>query len=152
MSYAAAGWHSGEMAELNEAARALIRSGALGHMVTLNPDGSPQVTLVWVGFDGDELVTAHLPEHLRKLDNIRRDPRVSLSFEGTQTNRIGLREYLVVRGEARITEGGAPELLHDLAQTYIGPGTRFPPMPDPPPGFVVHVRVTGVGGVGPWVT
>lgn len=135
---------------LNEAARALIRSGALGHLATINPDGSPQVTMVWVGIDGDELVTAHLPEHLRKLENIRRDPRVAISFEGTETNPIGLREYLVVRGEARITEGGAAELLHSLSQTYIGPGTRFPPMPDPPSGVVVHVRVTGVGGVGPW--
>jgi PPOX class probable F420-dependent enzyme len=139
------------MARLNEAGRALIESGALGHLATIDPDGSPQVTLVWVGIDGDELVTAHLPAGLRKLANIRRDPRVTLSFEGRESNRLGLREYLVVRGEARITEGGAPELLHALAQTYIGPGTRFPPMPDPPPGFIVHVRVTGVGGLGPWM-
>ncbi|KAE8765782.1 TIGR03618 family F420-dependent PPOX class oxidoreductase [Georgenia thermotolerans] len=138
------------MARLNDAARALIASGPLGHLVTLDPDGSPQVTAVWVGLDGDDLVTAHLPTGLRKLANIRRDPRVVLSFESTVTNAIGLREYLVVHGRAHITEGGAPELLHRLAQTYIGPGAQFPPMPDPPPGVVVHVEVTRVGGVGPW--
>jgi hypothetical protein len=56
----------------------------------------------------------------------------------------------VVEGEARIAEGGAPELLHDLAQRYIGPGTSFPPMPDPPDGFVIRIRPTKVRGMGPW--
>jgi PPOX class probable F420-dependent enzyme len=138
------------MAGLNNAARALIESGALGHMVTLNEDGSPQVSVVWVAIRGDELRTAHLDGRQRKLANLRRDPRVVLSFEGTQANPIGMREHLVVRGTATITEGGAPELLHELAQTYVGPGTPFPPMPNPPPGFIVHVHVTGVGGLGPW--
>ena len=45
---------------LPESARAVIDSGALGHLVTVNPDWSPQVAIVWVGIDGDELVTAHL--------------------------------------------------------------------------------------------
>jgi PPOX class probable F420-dependent enzyme len=138
------------MATLNQAARELIASGALGHLVTIDPDGSPQVTLVWVGLDGDGLVTAHLMANLRKLANIRRDPRVALSFEGTRSNPIGLREYLVVHGEATISEGGAADLLHRLAQTYIGPGARFPPMPNPPAGYVVHIAVTRVGGIGPW--
>jgi PPOX class probable F420-dependent enzyme len=138
------------MAELDRAARELVASGALAHLVTLNEDGSPQISVVWVGVDGDELVSAHLDGRQRKLRNIRRDPRVSLSFEGTGTNPIGMRDYLVVHGTARITEGGAPELLHQLAQTYIGPGTVFPPMPDPPPGFISHITVERVGGSGPW--
>ncbi len=136
---------------LNDAARTLIASGPLGHMVTINPDGSPQVSVVWVGLDGDDLVTAHLSSRQRKLANLRRDPRVVLSFEGTASNPIGMREYLVVHGEATITSGGAPALLHRLAQTYVGPGTHFPPMRNPPEGFVVHVRVARVGGLGPWV-
>lgn len=138
------------MATLNQAARALISSGALGHMVTINDDGTPQVAVVWVGVDGHELVTAHLDGRQRKLHNLRRNPRVVLSFEGTTDNGIGMRHYLVVHGEARITEGGAPELLHRLAQTYVGPGTTFPPMPDPPPGFVVRIRPTRIAGAGPW--
>lgn len=138
------------MAELDRAARELVASGALAHLVTLNEDGSPQISVVWVGLDGDELVSAHLDGRQRKLRNIRRDPRVSLSFEGPGTNPIGMRDYLVVHGTARITEGGAPELLHELAQTYIGPGTVFPPMPDPPPGLISHIRVERVGGSGPW--
>lgn len=135
---------------LNKAARAVIESGALAHLATINEDGSPQVAVVWVGLDGDELVSAHLDGRQKKLANIRRDPRVVLSFEADGANAIGMRNCLVVHGRARVTPGGAPELLHTLAQTYVGPGTVFPPMPDPPPGFVVHIAVTRVGGSGPW--
>lgn len=135
---------------LNDAARRVIGSGALAHLVTLNQDGSPQVTVVWVGLEGDELVSAHLDGRQKKLQNMRRDPRVVLSFEAEGANAIGMRNYLVVHGRARVTEGGAPELLNALAQTYIGPGTAFPPMPDPPPGFVAHIAVTRVAGSGPW--
>ena len=135
---------------LHDAARQVIQSGALAHLVTTNADGSPQVSVVWVGLEGDELVSAHLDGRQRKLANIRRDPRVVLSFEAEGANPIGMRNYLVIHGVARITDGGAPELLHKLAQTYVGPGTVFPPMPDPPPGFVTHIAVTRVGGSGPW--
>jgi PPOX class probable F420-dependent enzyme len=136
---------------LHPAARALLESDALAHFVTLNADGSPQVSIVWVGLEGDEIVAGHLfPQ--QKLRNIVRDPRVVLSLEGTGTNAIGLREYLVVHGRARIEEGGAPELLQRLAQTYLGPGIPFPPMPEPPPGVRTVVTVERVGGVGPWAS
>jgi len=138
------------MTLLNAAAREVVRSAALAHLVTLNEDGSPQVSVVWAGLDGDELVTAHLDGRQRKLRNLRRDPRVAISFEADGDNGFGMRDYLVVHGTARITEGGAPELLHELAQTYIGAGAEFPPMPDPPPGFVTRITVTKIGGSGPW--
>jgi PPOX class probable F420-dependent enzyme len=138
------------MAVLNAAARQVIDSGALAHLVTINEDGSPQVSVVWVGLDGDELVSAHLDGRQRKLHNLRRDPRVVVSLEAPGANPIGMRNYLVIHGTARITEGGAPGLLHRLAQTYVGPGTVFPPMPDPPPGFVSHITISRIGGSGPW--
>jgi PPOX class probable F420-dependent enzyme len=131
-----------------DSARALIESEALGHLVTLEPDGRPQVSCVWVGLD-DDIVFASLGDR-RKLDNIRRDPRVALSIEGTGMNTMGLREYLVVHGSARIVEGGGPELLQRLARTYLGPDVKFPPMEDPPPGVVVHIAPERLGGVGPW--
>ena len=132
-----------------DAARAIVESDALAHLVTIGADGSPQVSLVWVGFEDDDIVFASLGPR-RKLDNIARDPRVSLSMEGTATNALGLREYLVVHGTARIVEGGGPELLQRLAHTYLGPGVKFPPMDDPPPGVVVHITAERIGGVGPW--
>lgn len=135
--------------QLPESARRLVESDALAHLVTLNPDGSPQVTCVWVGLDGDEIVAAHLMRS-QKVRNIERDPRVALSIETNRTNDIGLLEYLVVHGRARIQEGGAPELLQQLAYTYLGPDVRFPPMPDPPPGYVSRITIERLGGVGPW--
>ena len=137
------------MAVLPDSARAVLESDGLAHLVTLNADGSPQVTIVWVGLEGDDIVSAHLGER-QKLRNIRRDDRVALSIETQATNAYGLREYLVVHGRATIEEGGAPELLQRLAHTYLGPDVTFPPMPDPPPGFRLRIAAERVGGVGPW--
>jgi PPOX class probable F420-dependent enzyme len=135
--------------EIPPEAREVLESDRLAHFVTLNPDGSPQVTCVWVGLEGDEIVSGHLATR-QKVRNIERDPRVALSIESKRTNELGLQEYLVVHGRARIQEGGAPELLQRLARTYIGPDVVFPPMPDPPPGFVTRITVERLGGVGPW--
>jgi PPOX class probable F420-dependent enzyme len=133
-----------------DAVRDLIESGPLAHLVTVNPDGSPQVTIVWIGIDDDEVVSAHLSEH-RKVRNVRRDPRVAISLEAPGSNAVGMRDYAVLYGRARVKEGGAPELLHRLAQVYVGPGAEFPPMPDPPPGYVTRIRVERIAGQGPWV-
>jgi PPOX class probable F420-dependent enzyme len=135
--------------EIPPEARAVLESDRLAHFVTLNPDGSPQVSCVWVGLEEDEIVSGHLGRW-QKVRNVERDPRVSLSVETDTLNEIGLPEYLVVHGRARIQEGGAPELLQRLAHTYIGPDVVFPPMPDPPPGFVTRITVERLGGVGPW--
>jgi PPOX class probable F420-dependent enzyme len=137
------------MGVLPDSARAVLESDALAHLVTLNRDGSPQVSVVWVGLDGDDLVTGHLREQ-QKLRNVRRDPRVALTLETQVTNSLGLREYLVVHGRAAIEEGGAPELLQELARTYLGPDVTFPPMPDPPPGLRLRIAVERIGGIGPW--
>jgi Pyridoxamine 5'-phosphate oxidase len=99
---------------LPDSAKELIRSGAIGHLVTLAETG-PQVSCVWVGVEGDDLVTAHLDARQRKLANIRRDPRVAISFEGSVVRPPGLKEHLAVRGTAAIEEGGAAELLQELA-------------------------------------
>jgi PPOX class probable F420-dependent enzyme len=137
------------MTGLNDAARAALTAGSPAHLVTLNPDGSPQLSMVWVGLADDEIVSAHL-QVSQKVRNIRRNPRVALSMQTGGTAPIGLPEYLVVHGQARITAGGAPELLQRLASVYIGPGVTFPPMPNPPPGYVTRIRVERISGIGPW--
>jgi PPOX class probable F420-dependent enzyme len=129
----------------------VLESASLAHLVTLNPDGSPQVTIVWAGLEGEEILIGHLPNH-RKLRNIRNDSRVALSVETGERNAAGLNEYLVIYGTARVTEGGAAELLQELARTYLGPGVRFPPMDNPPPGYITHIAVDRISGVGPWAT
>lgn len=143
------------MPSYSPAARELIGSDALAHLVTINPDGSPQVTCVWVDFDEehpDDLVFASLDDR-QKLKNIRRDPRVTLSIEHNGgPNEWGLVPYLVIGGTARITEGGGPALLQRLAHTYLGPDKVFPPMPDPPEGYIVHITASKIGGVGDWTS
>ncbi|MFO7571092.1 MAG: PPOX class F420-dependent oxidoreductase [Gaiellaceae bacterium] len=136
--------------KLPDGARAIVESGALAHLVTLNQDGSPQVSCVWVGLDGDEIVSGHLRAGQQKLRNVARDPRVSLSLEGTEIQPPGLKQYLVVHGRARLEEGGAPELLQRLAHVYLGPDVTFPPMDDPPAGTVLRISIERIGGVGPW--
>jgi len=135
---------------LPPSARALIESGRLAHLGTTNADGSPQVSVVWAGIDGDDIVIAHMGSGA-KVRNIVRDPRVVISFDSEEANEIGMKHTLIVHGEAMLTPGGAPELLQQLARVYVSPDAVLPPFPDPPPGHVIHVRVTRVGGVGPWV-
>ena len=66
---------------------------------TINRDGSPEVTVVWVGIENNEFVMGHLGLWM-KVQNIRRDPRVALSMLGPNTNAQGLKESLVVYGSA----------------------------------------------------
>ena len=138
------------MSLLNAAARQLIESGKLAHLVTLAADGSPRVAVIWVGLDGDEIVAGHLDKRQHKLRHIAADPRVALSIESDAVNPIGLQEYLVIRGRARLQPGGAPALLQRLAHVYLGAEVKFPPMPDPPQGIVSRISVEHVGGIGPW--
>jgi PPOX class probable F420-dependent enzyme len=139
------------MTTIPASARAVLESDALAHLVTLEADGSPQVTIVWVGLDGDEIVAGHLPEH-RKVRNIRNDARVALSLETGNRNSMGLTEYLVVYGTARVTEGGAAELLQRLAHVYLGPGVTFPPQSETRPGYITRITVDRITGVGPWAS
>jgi PPOX class probable F420-dependent enzyme len=134
---------------LSDAALELLASPAVATVATLNPDGSPHLSVAWVGVEDGEIVFGTLDDQ-RKLRNLRRDPRIALTVHSDRINRWGLREYLVIDGTARVTEGGAADLLQRLAHTYIGPDALFPAMPDPPPGFVSRVRVERVSGVGPW--
>jgi PPOX class probable F420-dependent enzyme len=139
------------MAVLTAEARQVLTAGRLAHLVTINADGSPQVSIVWVGLDGDEIVSGHLGMR-QKLRNVERDPRVVLSLETGHRNAMGLDEYLIVRGAGRVTQGGAPELLQRLAHVYLSPDTRFPPVDDPPPGYVLRITPETIGGVGPWTS
>ena len=137
--------------ELHPALKDAVDAGVHGHLVTLNRDGSPQVTVIWLGRDGDELLVAHLGNG-QKLRNVERDPRVTVSFELAGVSGPGLMNYAVIHGTGRITEGGAPELLQDLAVRFLGAGVKFPPMDAPPPGRILHISVDRVTGMGPWVS
>jgi PPOX class probable F420-dependent enzyme len=139
--------------KIPESIRELIVNAPLAHITTLNSTGGPQVTVVWVGIEGEDFVIGHL--HLptyQKVKNIRRDPRVALSMLSDATNAQGLREYLVVYGDARVTEGGAFDLLQRLGRLYLGPHAVYPPavMADIP-GWITRITPMHFAGVGPWV-
>ncbi|HEX9258268.1 MAG TPA: PPOX class F420-dependent oxidoreductase [Acidimicrobiales bacterium] len=138
-------------ATLTDDVRRALTAGRLGHLTTINPDGSPQASVVWIGLDGDDIVVAHLM-HGRKVQNIARDPRITLTVEAEGVNPAGLANYLLIRGTARLVQGGAPELLQRLAETYLGRGVKFPPFENPPPGYVIHIVADRISGVGPWAS
>jgi PPOX class probable F420-dependent enzyme len=133
---------------LSQAIRSLVAAGPLAHVVTLAADGTPHVSMAWIGIERDELVIGTLHDQ-PKLRNLRRDPRIALSFVTGGRNPIGLDEYVVLHGRARVTEGEAARLLSELAKTYLGPEVVFPPMPNPPPGFVIRITIDRVSGIGP---
>jgi PPOX class probable F420-dependent enzyme len=135
--------------EIPDSVRELVESGPLAHLATINRDGSPQVTVIWIGIDGEHLVSGHMNESL-KVRNARRDPRVVLSFDAPRTPGTFLAEHAVVRASATIEDGGAWSLLDRLAKVYVGPDFTFP-APESAGGFVLRYTIEHVGGVGPWV-
>ena len=138
--------------KIPQSVRDEIARGPLSHLTTLNKDGSPQVTVIWVGIEDEEFVMAHLALH-QKIKNIRRDPRVALSFIGRNTSKEGMREYVVAYGRARITEGGAVALLRRLAPIYLGKGAVYPPASmQNISGYVTRIALDRFSGIGPWVT
>ncbi|WP_432844100.1 PPOX class F420-dependent oxidoreductase [Dactylosporangium sp. CA-092794] len=131
-----------------ESLRTLIESGPMAHVTTINADGSPQVTVVWIGLDGDDIVSSHLGWY-RKLQNIERDPRVVLSFDAPAVPGKFMQDYASLTTSATVeASDGAWDLLNRLVKVYVGPDTEFPAPRGP--GFIVRYKVQRIGGVGPW--
>src|SRR5215475_9016803 len=136
--------------KIPQSVRELLPKAPLDHLTTINSDGSPQVTVVWVGIEDEEFVIGHMAAH-KKVRNVQRDPRVALSLLGDRTNAQGLREYVVIYGNARVTEGGAVDLLQGLGRIYLGPNADFPPAAmGNIPGYITRITPTHFAGVGPW--
>jgi PPOX class probable F420-dependent enzyme len=137
------------MGTLPDQLRDLIESGPLAHLSTINEDGSPQVTVIWIGLDGDDIVSGHMSHH-RKLRNIERDPRVVLSFLGPREHAAVLSPYAVLRARARVEPSdGTWDRLDRLTKVYMSPDEDFPAPKGP--GYVVRYEVERISGVGPWV-
>ena len=137
------------MTAIPDSVREFLATGPLAHVVTLGPDGTPHVSLAWAGCEGDEVILATFFPDQHKIRNLRRDPRITLSFQANEHSGQGLHPYLVVRGRATLTEGGSLPVMDRLAEHYVGPGQQFP-MRDVPPGAVIHVAVDKLYGVGAW--
>jgi PPOX class probable F420-dependent enzyme len=127
----------------------LIESGPLTHLTTLNPDGSPQVTVIWIGLDDGAIVSGHM-RHNKKVQNIERDPRVVLSFLAPRDHGVVLNPYAVLRARALVEPSDeAWDLLNRLTKTYMSPDREFPAPKGP--GYIVRYEIERISGVGPWV-
>ena len=94
----------------------LLEKQAFGNLGTLMKDGSPQVTPVWVDYDGKHVRINSAKGRVKDL-NIRRDPRVAISLQDP-TNPY---RYLEIRGRVtEITETGADDHINKLSQKYLG--------------------------------
>jgi len=70
---------------------------------------------------------------------------------GDKTNAMGMREYVVVHGKARVTEGGAVNLLRSLAPIYLGPKVDYPPASMRSiAGYITRITPARFGGIGSW--
>lgn len=140
--------------KLNQAARDLIGEGVDATIVTINPSGTPNVSVVWVALDstdtGDDILSGHLGEHI-KVRNLRQNPHVVLTILDHQHFHGYVRPYLKLTGTAVIEDGGAPQLLAKLNKVVGNPDLTFPP-PDAPPGFITRIHIEKVGGTGPWTS
>lgn len=129
--------------------KALISSGPMAHLSTTNADGSPQVSVIWIGMDGEDIVSGHMGWYA-KLKNIDRDPRVVLSFDAPREPGVFLNPYAVLHATAGVEKGEqAWELLNRLAKVYMAPDAEFPAPRGP--GYLLRYSVERIGGVGPWV-
>lgn len=130
-------------------AQVLLGSDAVAHVWTRNADGSPQVSVVWVIAQGDEILFG-TDTKSQKAKNLARDPHVILSIEDTERNERGFQRHLVVRGQATI-EPGDPQLMDQLAMKYLGLKRHPLALRDSPTSVVVRVTIDRISGVGPWV-
>ncbi len=129
--------------------RELIESGPLAHLSTINRDGSPQVTVIWIGLDDDAVVSGHMRRN-QKVKNIERDPRVVLSFSAPRDHNAFLNPYAVLRARATVQPSDAAwDLLNRLTKIYMSPDSEFPAPKGP--GYVVRYEIDRISGVGPWV-
>lgn len=128
--------------------REIIESAPLAYLSTVNRDGSPQVSGIWIGLDGDDVVSGHMKLHA-KVRNMQRDPRVVLTFGAPRTPGEFLAPYVVLRAQASVEYGDdAWPLLNRLAKVYVAPDAEFPSPQEP--GYLARYRIERIGGVGPW--
>ncbi|MCU0260170.1 MAG: TIGR03618 family F420-dependent PPOX class oxidoreductase [Ilumatobacteraceae bacterium] len=138
------------MSSLSAPAQALLGSDAVAHVWTANPDGSPQVSVVWVVVEDDEIVFGCSGTSC-KARNLRRDPSILLSIEDVTRNDHGFQRHLVIRGTARLSPGPDPALMDRLASKYLGLHRHPLAIRDAADAVVVRVAIERISGVGPWV-
>ena len=128
---------------LPQSVKKIMQDKAYGHVVTFNADGKPQVTMVWMDVEGDE-VLFNTAEGRLKPKNLRRDPRVIISVQ----DRNDPQSYMVFHGRATVTEPGADDHIDKLAKRFLGVD-KYPFRRPGEKRLIVRVKVERIGGYGP---
>jgi PPOX class probable F420-dependent enzyme len=129
---------------LPEPAIELLRSNVLAHVATVNRDGSPQVTLVWVDVEDGDLVF-NTAFGRQKVRNLERDPRIAVSVQHPERPR----QYIAIHGTGMLVTEGASALIDRLAQKYTGQPYRRRQGEERVTVRVVAERLIGMG---PWMS
>ncbi|MYW04617.1 PPOX class F420-dependent oxidoreductase [Streptomyces sp. SID3343] len=128
---------------LRDSARTLLDAAHPAVLATINADGSPQSSVVWVGLDGDDLLISSQAGRLKER-NLRRDPRASLTvYDPADSDH-----YVEVRGTCTVTEDEGRRLAVALAEKYEGPGAGDEYLALPPESVRVIIRITPTRVVG----
>jgi len=128
---------------LPQSVKKILQDKAYGHVVTFNAEGKPQLTMVWVDGEGDEVLFNTADGRL-KPKNLRRDPRVIISVQ----DRNDPQSYMVFHGKASVTEAGADDHIDTLAKRFLG-ADKYPFRRPGEKRLVVRVKVDRIGGYGP---
>ncbi|MCR6481518.1 PPOX class F420-dependent oxidoreductase [Amycolatopsis sp. OK19-0408] len=99
---------------LSDDVRALIDGNNFATVATIDPDGAPQTSVIWIGLDGGDLVFS-ATEDRRKVRNLRRDPRLSVSI----TDAANPYRHTQLRGTATITPDPGKTLPKTLSHKYL---------------------------------
>ena len=121
------------MTTLPDSAKALVDAPEVATVATVEPDGQPQLSVVWVKRDGDDILFSTLRGR-RKTDNLERTPQISvLMFP-----KASPYTYLEVRGTAEITDDPSSSLIHELSQKYTQ--SDYPAEPEGNHRVIVRVK------------
>jgi PPOX class probable F420-dependent enzyme len=128
---------------LAPAVKKILQDKAYGHVITMGPKGTPQVTMVWMDVEGDE-VLFNTAEGRLKPRNLRRDPRIIISVQ----DRNDPQSSMVLHGKATVTEAGADDHIDKLAKRFLG-ADKYPFRRPGEKRLIVRTKVDRIGGYGP---
>jgi PPOX class probable F420-dependent enzyme len=127
----------------DDQAKLLREAKSFGHVVTINKDGSPQVSPVWMDFDGTHVVI-NSEQTRRKVRNMKRDPRVSVSVQ----DPANAYHYIEIRGRVvEITPQGGFEHIDKMAKKYTG-ADKYPGNQPGDVRVIIKIEPEHVTGMG----
>ena len=129
--------------KIPQSLKKMLEDKAYGHVATFNAEGKPELTMVWMDVEGDELLF-NTAEGRRKPANIRRNPRVIVPVQ----DRNNPQAYAVFHGKGRVTEAGADAQIDKLAKRFLG-ADKYPFRQPGEKRLNIRIDVNRISGVGP---